>query len=349
MKKKFLVMLLALIMVFSTAACGGGGAEGGSGDSSGGDQVYKFKFGTQYAPAHPAVAAMNRIKEDIEKNSNNRIEITIFPSSQLGDWATDVFEGMMKGAVEMALIPVPSQYDDRLQIATMPYLVSEYSQLEKAYGSDSSYFEFVTGVCEELNVKFFGAYAEGFISYGGVREPEADYAKVGDKPGIYRSMGVKLFQDTIEAMGYPTTVIPYSDLYTSLQTGIVDGWFGGTPMANYQDQRDVIKYFIPYNIVPESASFFMSKQVYDRLPEDLQKVVRDACVKESSYSFQTCEDFDNEAMKKMEDYGIKILPITAEEREAIGGVVRTAVWPDIEAIVGKDVVDSIKKDVGVTE
>ena len=342
MKKKIFALLLVMVMIVSATACGSSGSSGS--DSKEGDKVYKLRFTTQYQPAHPAYAAMERIKEKVEKESEGRIEITLFPSSQLGDWEL-VFETMMKGAVDMALIPVPSSFDKRLSIAATPYLVTEYSQLEKGYGKDSHYYEFVSGVCDELNIKFLGAYAEGFIDYGGVKEPPASYTTVGAKKGLYRTYNDEIFKSVVETMGYPTMTIPYADLYTAMQTGVVDGWFGGTPMANWNDQRDVIKYFVPYNIAPESASFFMSKEIYEGLPEDLRAIVENACLEESSHSFETCEQFDNEAMQKMKDYGITVMPITSEERAAIADQVRAQVWPKMEEIVGKEVLDNMKADV----
>lgn len=56
-------------------------------------------------------------------------------------------------------------------------------------------------------------------------------------------------------MGFSETTISYADLYTALQTGVVDGWTGGMPQLNYTDFKDVINHYVHYNMFAENIGF----------------------------------------------------------------------------------------------
>jgi len=345
--KKLSVVLFAVVVLtmLVLSACskgessGGGSASpgGGSASQDGGSQqqTYSFRLATHYNTSHAGYAALERIAKELEDRSNGAIKIDLFPSSQLGDY-TLTYEDLMKGSVELALIPIPSQYDSRLEMNFIPYLFKDYSDLATVFSPGSFFFQEYSKIHEALDVKLLGIYVEGLIGFG-LTKMEPNYADPKAPKSLkIRAPAIEVYSLVTEDMGYSATTIPYAELYTALQTGVVDGWIGGTPQLNYSDFRDVIKYYIAYNVFAENIGFLMSKKVYDSLPQEYQTMIEEAFTKEATHSYTVAEELDREAIRNMEEYGIEIIYLTDEEMEAYVNHVKETTWPKLGANIGDD-------------
>lgn len=335
MKKALVVLLVALLAMFTFTACGSNAEQAGGDSAAKPDKTYSFRLATHYNTSHPGYAALQRIVDDLDKQSNGAIKITLYPSSQLGDY-TLTYEDLMRGAVDLALIPIPSQYDPRLEMNFIPYLVTDYAGMEKAFGKDSYFFQQYSKIHGELGVKLLGIYVEGLIGFG-FKELPQNYADADAAKGVLvRCPAIEVYNLVTKDMGYNATTIPYADLYSALQTGVVDGWIGGTPQLNYSDFKDVIKYYVAYNVFAENIGFFMSQKVYDELPAEYQTMIENAFMKEAIHSYSVAEELDKEAIKGMEDYGIKVINLTDEEMKAYVDKVKEETWPQLYANIGED-------------
>lgn len=330
--KKFVSILLTLVMCLALAAPV-------AADDSG--KTYKLRLATHYNTEHLGYAALERIKEKLETESDGRLEITLYPSSQLGDY-TLTFQELMEGTVDLALIPVPSEYDSRLEMNFIPYLINGYDGMGDAFGEGSYFFENYTQILGELNIKLLGMYVEGLIGFGFAEYPENYQDVNADKKSLMvRAPAIEVYNLVTEDMGFAATTIPYADLYTSMQTGVCDGWIGGTPQLNYSDFRDVIKYYVPYNVFAENIGFFMSQDIYDTLPEDLQELIVTTFREESEKSFETAKEGDEEALKALEEYGVEILPLSDEELQAYRQHVIDVTWPKLGKNIGDDILEGL--------
>lgn len=339
--KKALSLILALAMSASLlAGCGGGDTEP-AGDEGGAEgEVYTLRIATHYNQEHLGYAALERIEEKLETESEGRLDVTLYPSSQLGDY-TLTFQELGEGTVDIALIPIPSEYDPRLEMNFIPYLFNGYDGLQAGFGEGSYFFEKYTEIMGDLNIKLLGMYVEGMIGFGFVPEPVGYNDVTVDKGLMVRAPAIEVYNLVTEDMGYSATTIAYADLYTAMQTGVCDGWIGGTPQLNYSDFRDVIKYYVPYNVFAENIGFLMSQDVFNGMPEDLQTLITTTFTEESVNSFTTAKTGDEEAMQKMADYGITILELTDEEMQAYIDHVIATTWPKLTKNIGEDILNGL--------
>lgn len=345
MKKLSFIVMLLLVCVFAFTACGQEPAAQPQQSSEEPapaveGEVYEFRLATHYNIEHAGYAALDRIVKELDEKSDGAIQITLYPSSQLGDY-TLTFEELMEGTVDMALIPIPSEYDQRLEMNFIPYLVSSYDDMETAFGSDSYFFQEYTNICADLNIKLLGIYVEGLIGLGFVDYPENYADPSASKSMMIRCPAIEVYNLVTEDMGFSASTIPYADLYTSMQTGVVDGWIGGTPQLNYTDFRDVIKYYVPYNVFAENIGFFMSQDVFNEVPAEYQTMIEDAFMEEAIYSYQVSEELDADALAKMEEYGIEIIHLTDEEMAAYVEKVMETTWPKLGGNIGDDVLENL--------
>ena len=343
MKKLICMMLAAALSMTMLAGCGGSGSQGG-GKSGEEKEVYTLRIATHYNQEHLGYASLTRIKEELESKSDGRLDVTLYPSSQLGDY-TLTFQELSEGTVDMALIPIPSEYDSRLEMNFIPYLVNDYAYMADAFGPDSYFCNKYTEIMSDLDIKWLGTYAEGMIGMGFASYPEG-YNDVNDTSTakantLVRAPAIEVYNLVTQDMGYGATTIPYSDLYTAMQTGVCNGWIGGTPQLNYSDFRDVIKYYVPYNVFVENIGYMMSQKIYDELPADLQELITQTFMNEALNSYETAESADGDAIQKMKDYGIEILELTDEELTAYRNHVGEVTWPKLTGNIGEDILNEL--------
>ena len=283
-----------------------------------------------------------RIAEHVEEATEGRIKMDVFPMNQLGDY-TQVFQEIQRGTIEMGLIFIPSEYDVMLEIGSLPFLADNYDDMRDQLSPGSYVYSLIDEAIGNLGIKLLRINGEGFIGIGSAKKP-ANYADPkADKDTLIRVAPLTVYRETSQDMGYRTTSIPYADTYSAIQTGVCDGWIGGSSEINYQVFRDVINYYIPYNCLFDQTAFLINQELWDSLSADEQKIIHDAVDIEADLSFKDWQAIDEENMELMADYGIEVLEFTAEEREALAEHIRNTTWPKLEDKFGKDILDKVKE------
>ena len=303
-----------------------------------------YRLATHYNTQHPGYAALQRIVKDIDTKTNGNIKIKIYPSSQLGDY-TVTYEDLMKGAVDFALIPIPSEFNPKLEMNFIPYLAKSYNDLPKVFGPQSYFFKNYGAVHAKQDVKLLGMYVEGLIGMAFSKMPPKYEDPKAAKGLRVRAPAIEIYNLVVEDMGFNATTIPYADLYSALQTGVVDGAIGLTPQLAYSDFRDIIKYYIPYNIFAENIGFLMSKKSFDKLSPKNKKIVEEAFMKEALNSYKVAGKLDAEAMEGLKKYGVKIVPLTDKQLAAYAELVKAKTWPKLTKNIGKDTLDQLVNSV----
>jgi TRAP-type C4-dicarboxylate transport system substrate-binding protein len=283
-----------------------------------------------------------RIAEKVDEATDGKIKMDVFPMNQLGDY-TQVFQEIQRGTIEMGLIFIPSEYDVMLEIGSLPFLADNYDDMRDQLSPGSYVYSLIDEAIAKLGIKLLRINGEGFIGIGSAKKPENYADPKADKDTLIRIAPLTVYRETAQDMGYRTTSIPYADTYSAIQTGVCDGWIGGSSEINYQVFKDVINYYIPYNCLFDQTAFLINQELWDSLSADEQKIIQDAVDIEADLSFKDWQAIDEENMKLMTDYGIEILEFTSEEREALAEHIRNTTWPKLEDKFGKDVLDKVKE------
>lgn len=342
--KKVLVVFLALVAIAAFTACGSSGS--GDAGSGGGDAAasVELRCGTHYNTEHANYKLLEQFAESVKEKTDGAVTITLFPSSQLGDYST-MYGDLKSGALDMAMMSIASEYDPQFEMNFIPYAAGTYEEAEKYLGPDGYFFSEYKQIHAAQNVQLLGIYAEGMIGYGFTKEPANYNDPEAKKPMKIRSPAIEVYADVTKDLGFNSTTINYSDLYSAMQTGVCDGWVGGSPQLNWTDFKDVIKYYVPYNVFMENGGLFMSDAAWKKLSEDQQAVITECAAQLVADSFAQAEANDEDCLKKLEEYGVKILPLTDEELNAFKEKVRKDVWPTLYDKFGEDRLNKIMEDV----
>lgn len=281
-----------------------------------------------------------KICDNVAKETKGEIEIKFYPAGQLGDY-TLLYEELIRGTIDIALIPLVSQFDPKFALCSVAFLAKDYDEARKLFSTNG----FISRKTDELNatkgVKFFGFNVEGFGGLGMVKKPVEPLNPEINKKLLIRTSPNDVLKFTLESMKYRTVTIPWSDLYTAMQTGVCDGWIGGTAEHNYTTFRDVIKYYHELNLYIEATSFLMSNKTWAKLKPEHQKIIERAFKDASNNSLNIAEKINAGYRKQMKDAGIEVFEYTDDELSPIFENGREYVWNKLDKILGKDLINEL--------
>lgn len=332
MKRIFTVLLCVFVML-GLVACK-------ESDSDKAETV-TLKLATQHPVEHMAHKSAERIKARIEKETEGRVQVKIYPANQLGD-ASQIYEEVIRGSIDVAHITVPDQFDSRLGVGFLPYIARDYDQVRKVLAKGSFVDTEMGKMNDKLGVKFFSYYGEGFIGVGTVKPLQAVNKPGSEKGMMIRVPGLDVFKYGAEELGFRTSSLPYADTYSALQTGVVDGWLGGPPNLNYLGFRDVIKNFYQYNVNFEATQYVMNKKTFEGIADADRAVVEKAFTEEGQQSFLMAESEDQMYRKKLQEEGINVVTFSTQELEEMANYVRENAWKRLEANLTAEILDGLK-------
>ena len=222
---------------------------------------------------YPTVAAMESLGKKLEAATNGRIKMQMFPGAVLGQ-EKEAVEQTQLGAIQIARISlgVIGPIVPEVNVFNMPFVFRDVAHMRKVIDGDvgADLLEKVTNSSARLvALGWMDGGSRSLYTKKPVRSP-ADLK--GQK---IRMMGNPLFVDTMNAMGGNGISMAYGEVFTSLQTGVIDGAENNPPSyftANHYTTP--AKYYAQTNhlIIPEI--FVMSKVTWDKLTPADQALVK---------------------------------------------------------------------------
>lgn len=264
----------------------------------------------------------------------DKVKIEIFPASALGDYTT-VQERISVGAVDMAVQPAGTAADRRMQVASFPYLAENWAQARAVYGPGGAVREAMAELYTEQDITMLAAYP---VYFGGIAlNRDAVTPGSTEANGIkVRVPGIKSFQLTGEALGYIPAPIPFSEAFTAVQTGVVEGVIGSGAEGYYASFRDVTKTYIPANTHFEVWFMIISNDSLSKLDEADQAALRTEAEAFEAKRWQVAETDQAANEQKLVDLGATRVTLSDAELAAMSAKVRETVWPQILEDIGAD-------------
>lgn len=341
--KKLISMVLALTLVLALAACG---AKAPAAPAPGGEtpagEVIEITYGHGFNPGTPQALAAEEFKTRVEKESNGRILVNLFPSGQLGS-AKDMFESVQMGTQEIALLPTAriSGFSPTLQIFDLPFL---FPDRETAYEIfDGEVGEQLLATLESTGVKGLSIYEDGFKHFTCGKKLET----LADFKGLkFRTMESPIIMEQFKALGANPVPVDFSELYNALQQGAVDGQENPLVTIDSVKLYEVQKYLLLSEHAYLGHVFLVSGSWFDGLDADLQEIISRNAKEIATWERDLVATEEAKYLKTIEDSGVTVVELSPEERQKMKDA--TASVYDVAAgIVGEDllnlVVDACKQ------
>ncbi|MGD6894545.1 DctP family TRAP transporter solute-binding subunit [Bacillus sp. OG2] len=323
-------MILVLLCFLVLSGCSG------VANSKENSAEYVLRLGHLQTETHPYQKGALKFKELVEKNSDGRIQIDIYPSSQLGN-GRDQIEGAQIGSIHFhigSVAPV-TNFAPKFNILNLPYLFESrehaFRVLDGEVGDE---------IAADLQMK--GLINLGYMENGWRHmtnnknqiKTSADAAHLK-----FRVQESPPYISFVKALGSTPVPVPFGELYTALEQKVVDGQENPLAQIYLNKFQEVQKYLSLTAHNYDAAVFIMSKTTFDTLPEDLQKVVKDSA--KEAIQFERQAAMEDEA-KLLED--LRNTEIEIEENPDIETFKKAVepVYEEFEESIGKELFDKVE-------
>ncbi|HSD50931.1 MAG TPA: TRAP transporter substrate-binding protein DctP [Candidatus Methylomirabilis sp.] len=308
--------------------------------------MHKWRMNQTHPADSPFGKAAEAFAAEVKQRTNGRVDITVYHAGALGDWVLSD-ELVMRGSVELNLGPVAPTYDPRLNIAYYtPYLFKTVKEGKAAYAKGGWINRMVDDLFAGVNIKGLSVLPLGMSGATMRKVPPSPGDPDVPKGQKIRVMPLKVCELTFKRLGYIPVSIPYAEAYSAIETGIADGEMGGPPFQGHEF-ADVQGAWVQYNDFVETHWFKINRKLFDSLSKEDQNIMIEAAERQGEKQWQLVEAQDEEYRKKMADKGLKIILLSDAELEKIATAIRTDVWPELDNIVGKALMDLARKQVGM--
>ncbi|UCE30108.1 MAG: TRAP transporter substrate-binding protein DctP [Burkholderiales bacterium] len=277
---------------------------------------------------------LRALAAEVDKATAGKLKLEIFPANALGDY-TVVQERISVGAVDMACQPTGTAADRRMQIGVFPYLSNDWASARKAFGAGSVLRDTIESLYAKQDIRVLAAYP---VYFGGIalnRDAVAPGDPDASKGIKLRVPPIKSFQLLANEIGYIGTPLPFSEAFTAVQTGVVDGVLGSGAEGYYASFRDVTKTYIAANTHFEIWYLIINQGKFDELPAAERTALEQAATAFEAKRWTNAEADQAANEKKLEQVGAKIVRPSAQELAAHAAKVRKVVWPQIIKDVGE--------------
>lgn len=337
--KKWMISSILVICVMISAllaGCGGGAKPGDA------DKPKTWKLGHVRPVGSIDDVAMKAFAEKVKADTAGTLNIQLYPSSQLGDYKV-VQERIGMGDIEMQLAPVSTSVNKGLGIAAAPYLATTWAEARKIYARDGVLITAVGKMFEKQGIRLLAVYPKYFGGIALSTEPKSPGDPNVAKGIKIRVPGMKSFELTGQALGYISTPLAFSEAFTAMQTGIVNGVLGSGAEGYYSSFRDLTKFYLPVNSHFEMWFLYVSEASWKKLSDKEKKALEAAAVKLEGDTFTSAEKLQKEFEDKLAAGGTKVYKFTDAELAAFAKKVRAEVWPKIKQEFGAELFDSLTK------
>ncbi len=223
----------------------------------------------------PSAAIAAVFKAEVEANSNGEIEVEIFPNGVLGKERETMVQ--VKGGVVQSYIASTggmSTFYPLIDVTNLPFAFSSYNVGYRVYDGDFGQ-DLAEDIEQKTGLKVLGfGESGGFFAISNSRRP---IKSPSDMRGIkIRTMTVPLHMEIIKALGASPTPIAWAEVYTSLQTGVVDGQMNPISIINMAKFYEVQKYITLTNHLYAPYVWVMNPRFYNGLTSSQKEIVDDA-------------------------------------------------------------------------
>jgi tripartite ATP-independent transporter DctP family solute receptor len=310
--KRFLLTVLATLIIAGNVF-----ATGNKDQSSGGatQQKITIKVGDNWGASHPMAAALDTVfKPQIEQASGGAITVDIYHSGTLGNEG-DLWNGVRNGTIEIAILGTPmNQEYPTMMISDWPFLYRDLAHAKAVW----------TGpIAEEINKEFHQKFPTVYmLSWG----PNSARTFTSNKPLTsvdefsgqkFRMPGNPIHVGIAENLGASAQVIPLGELFSAMETGVVDGQDNGMVTVISEAFYEVQKYLYETNHIIATLEIVVSAPFYDKLTADQQKILADAAKATSVKAWDDYIKSVDSDRQFLKDHGVTVTPTTAADQARI--------------------------------
>lgn len=326
MKKYFAIFLVVALTLTSFAGC----AKKADTDETTAAKPITITLAHVEQPETTLGRACTAFKEYVEKESDGQLLVNILPNGQIGG-DKEAAEGCALGSIQMTpcVTSVLTEYSDNYMILDLPFMFKDRQASYDALDGDLG---------TELNKDLtpVGLTNLGYNDNGlrQITNNVRPITKPADLKGVkMRVMESPVYVRMFELLGANPVPMSFTEVYTALQQGTVDGQENGMSLIYDSKFQEVVKYLSITNHVYSINACVINSKFYEGLTADQQKIIADGVkIKLVDYERELEGNADADSLQKLKDAGMVVNEVTPENMQLF----RDAVKPMYAEYKGTD-------------
>ncbi|WP_339226882.1 C4-dicarboxylate TRAP transporter substrate-binding protein [Oceanobacillus sp. FSL K6-2867] len=304
--KRWLIISILGTCILLLASCGEVQRSSGKGLD---EEVIVVNIAHGNQPSEPIGQLAEKWKELAEEESNGRLKLNIYPSSQLGS-EKDVVEQAIMGnnVIIFTGYDFLMDYVPDAGILTAPYLTDDFDQLLELTTTD--WFGDLEGQLNTEGIEIVNTttiYGERHLmTVDPVESPEDLKGRKIRVPN--NSMYIKTF----EAFGASPTPMPLSDTYTGMQQGLIDGAENPLPVLAGSKTNEVAKHLTLTEHTKIMSPWIAGTEFMDTLPEDIVEIIEQTGIEAAEYGREVMMEENEKVLEEFVAQGIEIHEVDLE-------------------------------------
>ena len=300
-------LVLAILIVLAAGAVAGCGARGGEqGGGQGGEgQQLNLRLAETHPDDYPTTLADREFANLVRERSEGRINIEVYPNAQLGEEAS-VLEQVQLGAIELTRTSASplAEFAKPMGVFNLPYIFDNEEHKWRFLESEEG--QALLDRLQESRMQglaYYDSGARSFYTKGEVRTPD-------DMQGLkIRVQKSEINVALMEAFGASATPMDFGEVYSALQTGVIDGAENNLPSYASTNHFEVAQNYTlnEHTRIPEVL--LMSKQTWDSLSPEDQELMRTAAQDSVAVQREEWNRAVEEARRTVEQEGANIIEV----------------------------------------
>lgn len=308
MKKQSLISLgLASVLALSVLVSGCGGKKEAA--PAGTPAPQKAKITMRLAEAHPSdyptTLGDKKFAELVNERSQGRIQIKVHDSASLGD-ENSVIQQVQLGSIEFTRISsgTLAEFNKQFGVFSLPYIFNDNDHVWRFLDSDYGK-KMLTNLDKSrmMGLAYYSSGSRSFYTKKSVKGPE-------DLKGLkIRVMQNAINIELMKAFGASATPMPYGEVFSALQTGVIDGAENNPPSYLTASHYQAVKNYIldGHQRVPEVL--MVSKITWDKLSAEDRKLIQQAAQDSVKFQKDAWDKFEKDALAKLIQSGVVVTEV----------------------------------------
>jgi len=316
MKKKWLAGILSAVMAVSMCGCGGGDSakKEESGDAAANNgEVIELKM--SYTTSETSVwrVACEEFAKQLEEKSGGRYKVSIYANEQLAGGAMDQGTQMiLDGTVDLDLRSITNytNYEPKLYVITMPWIFSNNDDVDaKLFNGEGG--QMIKDLIDPLGIKVLALGENGFRS---VTNSKKAITSPDDMVGLkFRVPAISSWVDTFKMMGADPTVMTFSEVFTALQQGTIDGQENPTDPIVSSKIYEVQSHLTRWNYAYDCLVMTCSQKLWNSLSDEDKAMFQECADAAAAAEVEASRAADADNFALMEENGMTITDLTEDQ------------------------------------
>lgn len=332
---KKLLGLISLVMVFCLLLLTGCSSQKDTAAKK--EEVKTMKIGHVMGKDRSLHKAMVKFGQDLEKATNGKIKVEVFSDGVLGG-DRQVLEALQMGTVQATSVstgPVAA-FAPRMDVFDLPFLFKDKPTAYKVF--DGPVGQELLNDLPKAGLVGMGYWENGFRH---LTNNKREVKTAEDIKGLkIRTLESKVHVETWKALGANPTPMSFSQLYSALEQGVVDGQenpYGNVVASKF---NEVQKYLTNTGHIYNANIFLISKKFWDGLSDQEKDIVKKVAEESKVYQRQLNDKEDQDSVAILTQKGMKITDLNSGEKEKLQQILQP-VYKQVGERIGQDIVDKV--------